>query len=193
MILPDYINIEPESPYIQASTDMFRYIDLTNVRHCLEIGSGSGKHCKFISDNCPMIESVLGVDIQSHMVEYAKNHYPGEKINYLDGDFLNIDFPPDHYDLIFSNYCFLYFKNKETLLKKIYNSLKRGGCFLFTDLTVHSKNPIADEYGERICAIDYTELLFRLKFTNVLFIKEENIIVNTEYQNSYCSTFKCSK
>ena len=90
----------------------------------LDIGSGTGHHCKLFSKlGC----EVYGVDKSAAMVSKAKEKHP--KLNFRQADALaSITFPPSSFSLINCMYFTIYYiKDKHTFLKNCYSWLKPQG------------------------------------------------------------------
>jgi len=130
----------------------------------LDLGCGNGWVVRKILEkqNCTY---ALGVDGAPEMIKKARN---------LDtiGEYLNINiedwtFNKD-YDIIFSMETFYYFKDLESVLKKVYNNLNDNGLFIIG----------IDHYLENKPSLNWD--------------KEFNLSLNTLSINEWISKFKIS-
>ena len=130
----------------------------------LDLGCGNGWVIRKIleNQNCTY---ALGVDGAPEMIKKARN---------LDsiGEYLNINiedwtFNKD-YDIIFSMETFYYFKDLESVLKKVYNNLNDNGLFIIG----------IDHYLENKPSLNWD--------------KEFNLSLNTLSINEWISKFKIS-
>ena len=156
----------------------------------LDIGFGNGQKTFELAKK---VKTVLAVDVVEIMKEYAEKNYYADNIIYSISDIVNIDFPENYFDVIHSQFCFFYILDKKSLFEKIYKCLKPGGQFIFADLTSLVKNPPIDYDCQRISTLDYIDILSELKFSNILFVKEENLKIDKEYSNQFYNIIKCSK
>ena len=156
----------------------------------LDIGFGNGQKTFELAKK---VKTVLAMDVVEIMKEYAEKNYYADNITYSISDIANIDFPENYFDVIHSQFCFFYILDKKSLFEKIYKCLKPGGQFIFADLTSLDKNPPIDYDCQRISTLDYIDILSELKFSNILFVKEENLKIDKEYSNQFYNIIKCSK
>ena len=57
-------------------------ICLKNCKSLIEIGCGTGELCYLIRKNFLNIDNILGVDISTHAIEFANNHYKDSTLFY---------------------------------------------------------------------------------------------------------------
>ena len=100
----------------------------------LDIGSGTGHHCKLLSDTYGT-KQVYGLDKSAKMVAYAKELNP--ELNFKVGDALvAMTYPQDSFSLITCLYFTIYnIQDKATFFQNCYGWLKPGGY-----LAVHLVN-----------------------------------------------------
>ena len=84
-----------------------------------------------------------GVDINENLIEYAKNNYSSESINYLVGDICKFS-NNKMYDLITCYETIEHVKNYEDAIKNLHSLLKPGGLLLISspNRTVTSPNAL---------------------------------------------------
>ncbi|WP_041139473.1 class I SAM-dependent methyltransferase [Beduini massiliensis] len=114
----------------------------------LDLGCGPGIYAELLSRNG---YQVTGFDLSKRSIDYAKASAKEKKLDilYVEGNYVSDDFGRD-YDLITMIYCdfgVLSNENRKILLKKVYQGLKSGGCFLFDVFTLE-KYRGQEEYKE---------------------------------------------
>jgi len=80
---------------------------------------------------------VTGIDMSAEMLKKLKEKFPDKKLQLICGSYFDVDFNGP-YDCVLSTYSFHHFseESKLVLYKKIYDSLRQGGSFVFGDYTV---------------------------------------------------------
>lgn len=106
----------------------------------LDLGCGPGIYAEILAEKG---HCVTGLDISKNSIDYARKR--AKKINlnieYINASYLDIKLGKDKYDLILLVYTDLGVlspPDRDILLKKIYNSLKHGGSFIFDVLKDNS-------------------------------------------------------
>jgi 2-polyprenyl-3-methyl-5-hydroxy-6-metoxy-1,4-benzoquinol methylase len=99
----------------------------------LDLGCGPGIYSEIFAKAG---HNVTGVDISKNSIDYAIKSAEDQKLNitYHNTNYLNIDLEADKYDLvvlIYTDLGVLLPKEKDILLKMIYQVLKKGGTFIF--------------------------------------------------------------
>ncbi len=179
---PDYYKQSPETGLIEELVINSKY-------SVLDIGCGCGKQCLTLSEKC---KKVIGIDLQQFMIDDAIAKRSAENITYICNDFMNVDFN-EEFDIIISQNVMFHVEDKTEFLKKIYSLLKRGGQFVFTDLTRHMCSSTPENLAFPVNATYYSYKLNELGFSNVLFLWEKHWVWDGIYSaNNYCM-FKCSK
>ncbi len=99
----------------------------------LDLGCGPGIYSEIFAKAG---HNVTGVDISKNSIDYAIKSAEDQKLNitYHNTNYLNIDLEADKYDLvvlIYTDLGVLVPKERDILLKMIYQVLKKGGTFIF--------------------------------------------------------------
>ncbi|HBS85967.1 MAG TPA: SAM-dependent methyltransferase [Bacteroidales bacterium] len=99
----------------------------------LDLGCGPGLYTEIFAQNG---HNVTGIDISKNSIDYATKTAKGKalNINYQNDSYLDIDFEKEKYDLIvliYTDFGALLPTEREILLPKIYEALKKGGVFIF--------------------------------------------------------------
>jgi len=92
------------------------------------LGCGTGEENEFI--HTLGAKRVVGVDISSGLIEIAKKAYPHLEFQVMDIE--KLDFPDGSFDFVFSSLTMHYLKDWIETLKRVHNTLKEGGTFLFS-------------------------------------------------------------
>lgn len=98
--------------------------NLSNAQKICDIGCGSGI---IASDLARMGKNVYGIDNNPHMLAIAQSKGTAElkgKLNFKEGDALNLEFPDNMFDGIVSVNVIFYVKYPEQLLKEAYRILQ---------------------------------------------------------------------
>lgn len=94
----------------------------------LDLGCGYGWHCKYAVE-CGA-KQVLGIDLSEKMIQEANEKNADPKITYRVCGLDEYDYPADSYDCVISNLVLHYIADIDSILRKIYSTLKPGGIFL---------------------------------------------------------------
>ena len=95
----------------------------------LDLGCGYGWHSKYCAEHGAAF--VLGLDISAAMAAEAKRRNPDPGITYRVCALEDYDYPAGTYDLVLSNLVLHYVEDLETIFRRVYETLKPGGIFLF--------------------------------------------------------------
>lgn len=111
-------------------------LDLSNTKKMLDVGAGSGAFSMAFIDQQPFINAVL-FDLPGVIKlakKYVDSFHSKEKIDFIQGDYLNDDFGKD-YDLILLSAIVHInsFDDNMRLIKKCYDSLNLGGQIIIKD------------------------------------------------------------
>lgn len=92
------------------------------------VGCGTGEECAHLKSLGA--KRVVGVDLSSGLIEYAKQSYPELEFSAMDMEAL--DFPPDSFDFVYSSLVLHYVDSWQKTLASISNVLKKGGTLLLS-------------------------------------------------------------
>jgi cyclopropane fatty-acyl-phospholipid synthase-like methyltransferase len=152
----------------------------------LDLCCGDGSYSYlFFSD---ISQQVDAVDYDIDSINYAKNNYKKQNINYICSDLLEYNFKKEYYDVIIWRSGSAYFtkENRQILFSKIKNSLsKNGKVYIGTPLMQKenfSANQVAVITDENIFEKEFTtqfNIIFKQKTfyhnrTNINYILEKN-------------------
>lgn len=125
---------------------MFKGVDLKNKK-ALDIGSGMGGVPEYLAKTHNM--DVTGLEINPWMVEETTKRIPKHlesQLRYvlsISDDTLN--FPDNHFDIVYSKGVLVHLKNKNGLFKEIRRVLKSGGVLVIDDWIAPKDGQWGDE------------------------------------------------
>jgi arsenite methyltransferase len=147
--IPSYIKdillmIEPEiiEKYYGCGSPIPTALDGLNI---LDIGCGTGLDCYVLSKLVGAKGHIYGIDMTEEQIAIAKKYisihterfgYSEPNITFIQDYIENINrhFRKESIDLVISNCVVNLIEDKETVLKHIYDILKTGGEFYFSDI-----------------------------------------------------------
>jgi arsenite methyltransferase len=175
--------------------------DCLEGKKILDIGCGTGRDVYLLSKLVGENGSVTGLDMTKEQLDIAfkyqeyhkeKYNYKKSNVNFVNGymeelDTLNLDL--GSYDVIISNCVINLSPNKEKVIKNIFNLLKDGGEFYFSD--VYSTQRVPENlkqnnilWGECLSGAlywnDFINLCKKCDFKDPRLVKSKSITVNNE-------------
>lgn len=96
----------------------------------LDLGCGFGWHCRYAREQ--QASSVIGVDISEKMLQKAREKTDDPAISYIQMPIEEIDFSNGQFDVVLSSLAFHYIRSFREVCKKVYDSLKPEGSFVFS-------------------------------------------------------------
>jgi len=125
-----------EHDFIDKSVEWIENITSSFNKKLLDLGCGPGLYAERLYEKG---YEVTGIDFSKRSIEYAKDKasQKNQNINYIYKNYLEINYN-NEFDIVLLIYCdfvVLSDNNREVLLKKIYDSLKSGGKFVFDVFT----------------------------------------------------------
>lgn len=101
--------------------------DLEN-KSILCIGVGAGDELSDLIKQNP--RRIVGIDISEKLLEIAKSKFPSIEVEKM--DMMNMSFPNESFDFVYSSLAFHYSNDWDILLSGIYRIMKKGGYLLFS-------------------------------------------------------------
>ncbi len=102
---------------------------LSTAQNVLDIACGVGYGTRLMADNAPPDCRFTGVDISAESVDYAREHYATENIEYLVADALRYS-RAGCYDAIVSLETIEHLPDPEAFIESALKNLKSGGLFI---------------------------------------------------------------
>lgn len=113
----------------------------------LDLGCGFGDNCYEAINRGA--ENVTGVDISESMLQLARAKYKDPKITFVRSAMEDFEFLADSYDVVLSSLALHYIRDFQELVRKIFHTLKGGGCFIFS-----IEHPMCTARAEQQWAMD---------------------------------------
>lgn len=95
----------------------------------LDLGCGYGWHCNYAASLGA--SQVLGIDLSRRMIEEAGRRNAGPRITYRVCGIEEYEYPAEQWDCVVSNLALHYVADLQGVYRKVYQTLKPGGVFLF--------------------------------------------------------------
>jgi ubiquinone/menaquinone biosynthesis C-methylase UbiE len=107
----------------------------------LDLGCGNGNITEKLIQLFPTTTFTL-VDASREMINLCKYRFDFYNLKYHNNYFTDFKFQEKSYDLILAGFSLHHLddKNKHTIFKKIFDSLKHGGIFSYSDLMISKSN-----------------------------------------------------
>ncbi|MDO1605029.1 class I SAM-dependent methyltransferase [Lactobacillus sp. YT155] len=96
----------------------------------LDLGCGYGWHCFYAAEHGA--NKIVGVDLSKKMLEVANKKNTSKKIEFINADISNIEFPENSFDIVFSSLTFHYLESYEEMILNIKKYLKPEGQLIFS-------------------------------------------------------------
>lgn len=119
---------------IEKIEQLFRNIDISNIRNVLEVGCGAGMLASYLSEKYQM--KVTGTDVDPEQIEVAKGfHKENAQLNFFAADATDLPFKNSQFDLVLSFMVMHHINNWRMAFEEINRVLKPGGIFIIKDLS----------------------------------------------------------
>ena len=113
------------------------YLKNHKVSKIVDLGIGTGLTAERILRFVPKA-GLVAVDFSDQMIKGAEKKLASYNVKYIFGDYSEIDFGKD-FDIV-TSVIGIHHQNtegKKKVFKKVYDSLKKGGVFIFGDLVTY--------------------------------------------------------
>jgi cyclopropane fatty-acyl-phospholipid synthase-like methyltransferase len=131
----------------------------TKDTYVLDAGCGYGKTARYFAKKygCKIVGITIGQEELDLARERAKKEGLDHLVDFQYGDFQDMKFEDNTFDVVFSQEAFLHGDDQGRIINECYRVLKPGGRLIFTDILV--KKGIPDEDRDTIYA--------RIQSTNI--------------------------
>jgi tRNA (cmo5U34)-methyltransferase len=115
----------------------------------LDLGCGAGNYTVKMLSKLPNLNCTL-IDLSQNMLDKAQqrvSEVTTGSTEIIQGDIRDIDLPKNHFDIILAGAVLHHLREDadwEFVFKKLYDSLKPGGCLMISDL-IFQDNPAVNE------------------------------------------------
>jgi ubiquinone/menaquinone biosynthesis C-methylase UbiE len=116
---------------------MIEGFKLKNGDKVLDMGCGPGLWSPLLAEHVAPDGKIEAMDISEDLIEYAQanleNHPLQDTIHYQTGDFHNIPFEANTFDVVFFGNCFAYVTDYSTVMNELKRVLKPNGRIIAKD------------------------------------------------------------
>ena len=137
---------------------------VTNGASVLEIATGPGYFCTELAKLGNF--KITGLDISNDLVKIARANaqQAGVKVDFVQGNASNIQFPDMSFDFIFCSWAIKNFMEPQKVLNEMYRLLKPGGEALIIDLNHDADSQEWNRYSSNLGLKGMTALFMKLAF-----------------------------
>ena len=130
----------------------------------LELGSGYGAAARYLAKELGFNVDCLNLSLLQNQQnrQINQDRRLGNRIRVVEGNFENIPFEAESYDVVWSQDAFIHSSNRRRVLEEVNRVLTTGGDFVFTDLIQHEDCP--PEILEPVLARFHLDSLGTVKF-----------------------------
>lgn len=155
-----------EAVYLHENdqNEIFSYLPSYQGKRVLELGAGIGR---FTSKLATMADHVTAVDFMEQYIEKNRadnGHF--NNVTFKCADVTKLDFPAGSFDLVFSNWLFMYLSDAETssVFRKVLGWLKPDGHFFLRESCYHQSGNIVRGDNPTLyrTPIDYCQMLHQI-------------------------------
>lgn len=127
----NYDGVFNQDGYYQQANEISEHVG--DQFQVLELGSGKGFNSLSLAQNNSNA-TFKGIDISKTHLDYANKKAKNmSNLSFNYGDFQNINYEDNSFDIVFGIEAVCYSENMEQLLKEVYRVLKVGGKFIIYD------------------------------------------------------------
>ena len=143
----------------------------------LDVASGTGYGSYYLIKIGA--KKVIGLDILSDAINYAKNTYKNQNLNFIQGDSINLPFHNKSFDVITSFETIEHIKEYDKFLKECWRVLKNSGLFICSTpnkkiSSPHTKLPLNPFHVKEFFPEEFYEIINK-HFVNTRLYGQENI------------------
>lgn len=124
--------------------DIVERLKKDKVEHLLELACGTGRVTKHLMHLIPESGSLVATDLNTEMLEIAKEKIMDKKVTWDTADAQNLPFKNGQFDHIVCQFGVMFFPDKEKSFKDAARVLKDGGKYIFNTWEEVEKNPRSD-------------------------------------------------
>ena len=124
------------------------------AKDVLDVGCGAGNYTLKLLARLPNLNCTL-LDLSSNMLKRAAERImpaTSGRVAVLQGDVRELELPSGRFDIVMAGAVLHHLREErewEHVFRKIYDAVRPGGCFLISDLIVHSNPPVEQYMWER--------------------------------------------
>ena len=121
-----------------------------HTEELLDIGCGTGLELDEIFKVLPSVR-VTGVDVTDSMLKALSQKHSDKHLNLILGDFMEVSLGSDAFDTAISFEALHHFTpdQKKLLYRKVYDSIKPGGCYIEHDYVAECEEEVGLYFEDR--------------------------------------------
>lgn len=108
-------------------TQMAERLELAPESVILDVGTGTGIFLPYLLNNIGENGKIVALDLAEEMLAKARAKYPGENIEFLHADIMEIPIYEEMFESVVCYSSFPHFRDKHKALTKIWQVMKPGG------------------------------------------------------------------
>ena len=120
----------------ESTIEISKLAEIQPDHSILDVGCGLGGSARYIADQFGC--SIMGIDLTKEYIDVAKKltEYVGltDKISFKQGSALELPFPSDHFDIVWTEHTQMNISNKERFYGELSRVLKPNGRLVFHDI-----------------------------------------------------------
>ncbi|HAU22479.1 MAG TPA: ArsR family transcriptional regulator [Erythrobacter sp.] len=124
----------------------------------LDIGTGTGRMAELFA---PRAERIVALDKSLEMLRIARaklQHLPAESVELVQGDFLDLPFPSDHFDTILLHQVLHFAQEPALALTEASRVIKPGGRIAIVDFAAHDREELRERHAHARLGFSDTQL-----------------------------------
>lgn len=154
-----------ETPYVTYQEHINRYVFASKFvenKIVLDVASGTGYGSYYLIKNGA--KKVIGLDISSDAINYAKNTYKKQNLNFMQGNSISLPFHDKSFDVIISFETIEHIKKYDKFLKECRRVLRNGGLFICSTpnkkiSSPHTKLPLNPFHAKEFFPEEFYEII----------------------------------
>jgi sarcosine/dimethylglycine N-methyltransferase len=152
MAIPPYEGASLQEAMDNTNVVMAEAANLSPNDRVIDLGCGYGSTARYIASKygCTVTGQTISNEELKLARERAETSDARDLLTFEWGDFHNIEYRDNSFDVVWSQEAFLHGADKSKILSECYRVLKPGGTLIFSDILVRRDTPQADR--ERIYA-----------------------------------------
>lgn len=129
----NYDGIFNKKGFFTQLNEIGELINLSKAKNVLELGCGKGFNSIYLARKLPEVK-FSGIDITDDHLKIARRKSRHIKnLNFIHGDFHQLNYDNDSFDLIFELEAICHAQNSQKVLSEVYRTLKKEGQFVVYD------------------------------------------------------------
>ncbi len=144
------------------AVDLVKRIDTTSYHNVLELACGTGRVTKHLASMLPVDGSLIASDLNSDMLNVARNILPGERIKWMEIDAQDLPFGDEGFDHVICQFGVMFFPDKMKAFTESYRVLQPDGRLLFNvwdSLEFNPRSAIIKQVMEEIMGSEAPDFL----------------------------------